>query len=221
MPPILHRAGPAARIATLAVVATLASGCRTAAPAPAPGSAVGSAAADPLLGPGDVVRVRIAYEPELSGDFTVDETGAAVLPMLGAVPVVSRSASALRADLASRYARYLRNAAVEVTPLRRVTVLGAVRAPGLYSADLTTSVGEALALAGGVGPDGDPNRVELLRGGRRVATSLARGARLGDLELRSGDQLYVRERGWLTRNAGLAATVVSGLVTLAVVLAAR
>jgi polysaccharide export outer membrane protein len=191
------------------------------APAPSAVGARADAVTDAILNPGDVVRVRIAYEAELSGDFLVNETGVATFPMLGAIPVVGRSAGALRADLTTRYARYLRTPAVEVTPLRRVTVLGAVRNPGLYTVDLTTSVGEALALAGGVSGEGNPDAVELVRDGRRRATSVARGSRLGESDIRSGDQLYVRERSWISRNAAVAASVISGLVTLAIVLLAR
>src|SRR6266704_165227 len=40
-----------------------------------------------VIRPGDVVRLRIWREPDLSGEFTVDETGTVVLPKLGAVTI--------------------------------------------------------------------------------------------------------------------------------------
>jgi polysaccharide export outer membrane protein len=178
-------------------------------------SAVGA-----TLSPGDVVRLRIWREPDLSGDYVVDETGQVVFPLVGRLRVVDESAPSLRARLTGSYARFLQSPSVEVIPLRRVTVLGAVRTPGVYAVDLTTTVADALALAGGVGPDGNPDRVELLRGGRRVAT-FARSALFADLPLRTGDQLQVRERAWITRNAALVASIASGVVTLAIVLATR
>ena len=43
------------------------------------------------LKPGDVVRLKIWREPDLSGDFVVDEHGGVVVPKLGRVPVVGLS----------------------------------------------------------------------------------------------------------------------------------
>jgi polysaccharide export outer membrane protein len=194
--------------------------------APAGGQPAGARAGRPdsaagvALTPGDVVRLRIWREPDLTGDYVVDETGQIVLPLVGRLRVVDESAASLRSRLMSGYARFLQSPSIEVIPLRRVTVLGAVRNPGLYPVDLTTSVADALALAGGVAPDGNPDRVELLRGGRRVAT-FSRNALFADLPLQSGDQLQVRERAWITRNAAVVASIASGVVTLAIILANR
>ena len=65
------------------------------------------------------------------------------------------------------------------------------------------SVGDAIALAGGVSPEGRNGAVELVRDGRRIATSISPSSRLVELALRSGDELYVPERAWITRNTGL------------------
>ena len=65
------------------------------------------------------------------------------------------------------------------------------------------TVADALALAGGASPDGKRDEVELRRGGERLLVTLESGARLGDTPIESGDQLYVPQRGWLSRNPGL------------------
>jgi protein involved in polysaccharide export with SLBB domain len=65
------------------------------------------------------------------------------------------------------------------------------------------SVGDAIGLAGGVSPEGRNGRVDLVRDGRRIATSISPSSRLVELALRSGDELYVPERAWLSRNTGL------------------
>ena len=171
------------------------------------------------LRPGDVVRLRIWREPDLSGDFPVDESGQVVLPRLGPVSVMAISRDSLRRSLLAAYTTYLKNPSIEVMLLRRINVLGAVKNPGLYPVDPTMTVADALALAGGASADGRRDRVELLRGGEKVVVKLDPGARLGDTPIRSGDQLYVPERSWFSRNQGIVIGTVSAFAALAIRLA--
>ena len=183
----------------------------------APRGAAAQAAADALR-PGDIVRLKIWREPELSGEFPVDENGIVVLPKLGPVQVGGEAPDQLRTRLAGAYERFLQHTSIEVTLLRRVQVLGAVRNPGLYPVDATMTVSDALALAGGTTPQGRPDRVELIRGGRRLDMQLTESTRIAATAIRSGDQLYVPERGWLSRNTGIVAAALTGTVSLLVAL---
>jgi protein involved in polysaccharide export with SLBB domain len=108
---------------------------------------------------------------------------------------------------------------VEVTVLRRVAIYGAVLNPGLYPVDPTMTVQDALALAGGAAPDGKRDRVELLRGDRRIDTDLAGGTTLDQLQLESGDQLYVPQRSWLSRNTGLIGSFIGATAAIIAVVA--
>jgi protein involved in polysaccharide export with SLBB domain len=200
----------------LALLLGLASEAR--AQAPDHQSAPASEFAEPLR-PGDVVRLRIWREPDLSGDFSVDESGQVVLPRLGPVSIMAISRDSLRRALVSAYATYLKNPSIEVVLLRRVNVLGAVQKPGLYPVDPTMTVADAVALAGGATPEGKRDRVELLRGGNRVTVKLDPGTRLGETPIRSGDQLYVPQRSWLSRNQGIVIGTVTAFAALAVRLA--
>ena len=98
--------------------------------------------------------------------------------------------------------------------LRRIKVLGSVRTPGLYQVDPTMTVADAIALAGGVSPDGRGDRVDLLREGQRLTGNLEAQTRLGDTPIASGDQLYVPQRSWLSRNT---AVIAAGITAAAVV----
>jgi protein involved in polysaccharide export with SLBB domain len=173
--------------------------------------------ADVVLRPGDRVRLKVWREPDLSGEFVVDEDGIVVFPKVGRLEVSRLPTDSLKALLLARYSASLRNPAVEVTVLWRVNVLGAVKNPGLYYVDPTTTVADALALAGGVSPDGKQNNLELLRDGKRLPVELSRESRLADSPLQSGDQLRVPERGWVARNP---AVVVSAGVTAAALIVA-
>jgi protein involved in polysaccharide export with SLBB domain len=182
--------------------------------APAPQSATAPEFAEPLR-PGDVVRLRIWREPDLSGEFPFDESGQVVLPRLGPVSVMGISRDSLRRTLLAAYTTYLKNPSIEVVLLRRVNVLGAVRNPGLYPVDPTMTVVDALALAGGPSPEGKRDQVELQRDGARLIVRLDPAARLGDTPIRSGDQLYVPQRSWFSRNQGIVIGTVSALAALA------
>ena len=166
------------------------------------------------LRPGDSLRVRVWREPDLSGVFMVDEHGDLTFPRLGRRSVVNVPIDSIRARVQREYAEFVRDASVEITPLYRVRVNGAVRNPGLFTVDPTMSVGDAIGLAGGVSPEGRSGRVDLVRDGRRIATSISPSSRLVELALRSGDELYVPERAWITRNTGLLFGGLSAIASL-------
>lgn len=185
--------------------------------ASAPLAAQEAPAADRLL-PGDILRLRIFLEPDLSGEFPVDERGLVTLPRLGGVPVSEWPTDSIRPRLTRAFAEYLRDPVVEVTLLRRVAILGAVTKPGLYPVDPTMTVQDALALAGGAAPDGKRDQVELLRGGDRILTDLRVATPLDQLALRSGDQLYVPQRSWLARNTWVVGSFIGATATVIAVL---
>ncbi len=173
---------------------------------------------NPVLQPGDLIRLRIWREPDLSGDYRVDEEGVAIFPKIGPLPVARLSTGSLKRVLLSRYDRYLRNPSVEVTFLRRVNVLGSVKNPGLYDVDPTMTVADVVAIAGGVTADGNPKKIELYRQGQ-PSTRISEQSRLANVTLRSGDHLHVPQRGWLSRNGTVVAAGITaiGLITTAVV----
>jgi protein involved in polysaccharide export with SLBB domain len=170
------------------------------------------------LQPGDVVQLNIWREPDLSGEFQVDQSGRVVLPKIGPVSVQGRPVAEVEDSIRSAFDRYLRNPSIDVVMLRRINILGQVGQPGLYPVDPTMTVADAIALAGGMLPDARQDEIELLRGEHRLTTQITERTRITDLGLRSGDQLYVPERSWMARNSGLvatlAATVISGTISL-------
>jgi len=160
---------------------------------------------------GDRVLVRVWREPGFSDSMTVDDAGEIVLPRLGPTRVAGHSIESLQDSLRVRYAEYLRNPSVQVVVLRRIGVQGEVNKPSLYFVDVTMTLREVLALAGGITEKGNPNSVVIVRQGREI--SLGKWQRGGPIatELQSGDQIVVGTRSWLSRNA-LAAVSTAGLV---------
>jgi polysaccharide export outer membrane protein len=178
-------------------------------------------ASDPLptfsLDRGDVLRVYVWREGDLSGDFPVDEVGRVTLPMLGVVKVEGLQWYALRDSLLSLYSRQLRNPSVMLTPLRRVQVLGEVPKPGNYLADPTLSLAGLVALAGGATAGGDLHRVRVVRGGKTIVKSASVESILLTADVRSNDQIFVDRRAWIERNG---AFVASALISTAGILVA-
>jgi polysaccharide export outer membrane protein len=168
-----------------------------------------------IVRPGDVIRLKVWREPDMTGDIPVNESGMATLPRLGNMQVGDLSSDSLQRFLVATYSKYLRDPAIEVTVLRRIRVLGAVRTPNVYQIDPTMTVADALALAGGASPDGKKDQIELRRKGESSEIKLTPGLKLSDTPLRSGDELYVPERSWLSRNSGL---VLGGVGTITSIL---
>lgn len=176
---------------------------------------LGRADSSGIVRPGDIIRLKVWREPEMSGDVAVNEAGVATLPRLGAMQVSELSADSLQRFLVNTYSKDLRDPAIDITVLRRITILGSVRTPNVYQVDPTMTVSDALALAGGAAPDGKQDIVELRRKGIPGTVRLSRGTKLADTPVRSGDELYVPERSWFSRNTGL---VLGGVGTLTSIL---
>jgi polysaccharide export outer membrane protein len=150
--------------------------------------------------PGDVVKVDVWREPDYTREYLVDTRGAINLPQLGLLRVGGRSPDWLSDTITAGYRRVLANPSITVTVMMRVTVTGEVGHPGVFPVDPTTSVGELLALAGGPTPLGNRHKIQLIRGGRVIVSSLDAGTVLQRSPVQSGDQLFVPRRGWMARN---------------------
>jgi polysaccharide export outer membrane protein len=128
----------------LVVLLALATGCSSPAPAkpsdPVPGrpeeelNLPKDPPAEFTLEPGDVLSVAVYRQKEMDQIVRVPGTGSIQVPLIGAVPVVGRTAEEVREEIAKKLGeRFLVNpqVAVQVTQYapRRVYVLGEVRAP--------------------------------------------------------------------------------------------
>lgn len=170
------------------------------------------------LVPGDIVRLRIWREESMSGDYTVDVDGEVVLPRLGPWSVTARDPDAIRAELVEAYGRYLRTPSIEVTFLRRVAVSGAVQRPGVYHIDPTMTIRDALVQAGGATSVGRMDRIDLIRDGEVIQAQLRPDVQILQSPVRSGDELRVPERSWLSRNVNATVGIAGALLSFAAVL---
>lgn len=150
--------------------------------------------------PGDRVALKIWNEPAMSDTFTVAENGEVILPKLGAMRVASHSVGSLQDSVRTAYTAYLRNPSVEISVLRRVGVSGAVRQPGIFLVDLTMTLPDVIAQAGGLVEAGDPNDVIVIRDGEQLRFRAADQERFVAAELHSGDQVVIGYKSFIARN---------------------
>jgi polysaccharide export outer membrane protein len=113
------------------------------------------------LGAGDVVRVTVYQNPDLTVETRITENGSISFPLLGAVVIGGRTVSAAEKGIADglRNGNFVRQPQVTVTLLQvrahQASVLGQVNRPGRYPLEQAgMRLTDVLAIAGGVAVGG-------------------------------------------------------------------
>jgi polysaccharide biosynthesis/export protein len=182
-------------------------------PAPAPAGPM-AAPASVVVRPGDLLQVKIWPDVDLGGEFPIEETGLVYLPLLGAVPVGGRSIVDIRTELRERYAQSMKEAVIVVSPLVRISVIGAVARPGVYMVPPTESAVDVILRAGGFNELADQERIEIVRAGQSIPihASLAIRSVPGEsLALQSNDWIIVpaRKRGFTASSFNIVLQVIT------------
>jgi polysaccharide export outer membrane protein len=160
---------------------------------------------DYTLGPGDVIRITVFQNPDLTTEARVSEGGSITFPLIGNAPVGGLSLSAAEGKIAQmlKDGGFVLKPQVNVllTQIRgsQVAVLGQVNRPGRYPLEtFNTHLSDMLAIAGGIAPTGaDTVIVSGVRGGKAfrrevdIASMFLKGEFADDIVLSGGDTLYV------------------------------
>jgi protein involved in polysaccharide export with SLBB domain len=177
--------------------------CRTAA---AQDSAVAQHAAERNVGvlrPGDALKIAVYQNKDLSGEYLIDSHGIVQIPGLGDIQAAGLNPEQVRERLKDQLVRRGNGQPeIAVQPLIRVSVLGEVRLPNLYSVDPGTSLIQLLTLAGGPTDHANLERARVVRDGRAVTVDLKgalSGSASGRVLLYSNDVLVVPARTGFTR----------------------
>lgn len=192
------------RAAALGLLA-LASGFSQAQPAPAASAPVAAGAAEYRLGAGDVIRISVYQNPDLSLETRVSEAGVISFPLLGNQRVGGISVTQAEKLLAEglKNGNFVKSPQVTIVVLQvkgnQASVLGYVNRPGRFPIEVADMrLTDLLANAGGVAAGGA--EVMVLSGTRngqpyRVEIDLpgifAPGGRGQDLLVQNGDVLWV------------------------------
>jgi polysaccharide export outer membrane protein len=171
------------------------------------------------LRPGDVLRIAVFRDKELSGDYPIDARGYVQIPGLGVIQAAGLDPTdvtdRLRLALVERgFAR----PEISVQPMIRVSVLGEVRSPNVYPVDPGTSLLKLLTVAGGPTDRARLQDTRVIRDGRAFKVDMdagLRGSAAGRIVLYSNDVVVVgRKKGFTTENLAITATVASLVVAI-------
>ncbi len=124
------------------------------------------------LAPGDRIRVTVYEYEDLSGDFTVDDTGRISLPLIRGIMVQSLALPQLEDQISSLLEeKFIKNpkVSVELLALRNLCVLGEVRNPGCYSYAYGMTAGKLIALAGGYTYRARQNELVITRNKKKLS----------------------------------------------------
>ncbi|MFO1361306.1 MAG: polysaccharide export protein EpsE [Burkholderiales bacterium] len=170
-----------------------------------PGPAAAQNKSESVLGPGDLIKISVFQNPDLTLETRVSEAGGIVYPLIGAVKLGGLTATEAAGVIAARLreGKFLNEPQVNVLVLtvrgNQVAVLGQVNRPGRYPIEVTnTRVSDMLALAGGITATGSDTIVLVgTRDGKPYRAQIdvpalfqaSKGA--DDLAVAGGDVLYV------------------------------
>lgn len=154
------------------------------------------------IAPMDTVTVKVFKSEELSGDYEVDLTGHISLPLVGQIEAANLTPAELDQRLTQMLGtKYFENpdvaVGVKASTKRAVTVDGAVKEAGSFPVAGTTSLMQAVALAGGTTEDANAHRVAIFRtiGGKRQVAAFdlvaIRRGRAPDPQVYPGDIVVV------------------------------
>ncbi|MEK8050116.1 polysaccharide export protein EpsE [Ideonella sp. DXS22W] len=167
-----------------------------------------NAAAEYRLGAGDVVRISVYQNPDLTLETRITEAGIVSYPLLGTVRLGSLTVTAAEKLIADglRNGNFVKNPQVTLVVLQvrgnQASVLGQVNRPGRYPIEVADMrLTDLLAMAGGTASNGSdmvvvtgtrngqPMRLEI-----DLPTVFAQGGKAQDILIQNGDTVWVERQ---------------------------
>jgi len=176
---------------------------RPEAESPKPQARLGAGApVDPrsyVIGPEDVLYVRVWHEPDLSGPVSVSPDGRISLQLIGEVQAASVTPEQLAQRISQRLDRYMIhpevNVQVAAVNSKKFYISGEIIKPGQYPLVVPTHVLEALIQAGGFRDFAKTGKIYVLRGANRLAFNYKEVSKGRHPEqnilLQNGDTIFV------------------------------
>jgi len=181
-----------------------------------------AAQAQITLKPGDSLNISVLQDPKLDRSVIVDPNGQIAFPLAGHITADGLTPQRLEKVLKARLLKNYKDGDLDVTVALanaarpeipeedlkpKIFVTGEVLRPGPYNVRQATTLVQALALAGGLGPYAAKRRIQVRRavagGGdeeifRFDYQAYVAGSDLqGNIPLQAGDVVLVPERGIL------------------------
>ena len=133
-----------------------------------PAAPAWSADNDYRMGTGDVLRITVYGQPDLTTEARVGENGGITFPLIGEVRLAGITPARGETEIAQRLSKggFILEPFVTLNVVQyrsqQISVLGRVNPPGKYTLEKISPISDALALAGGIIIDGS-DTVTLVR----------------------------------------------------------
>ncbi|KVX03503.1 SLBB domain-containing protein [Shewanella frigidimarina] len=166
---------------------------------------------DYMVGPGDIIKLQLYGKESKEYSLTINRDGTIQIPDLGPVSVVGLSFANLRLEVSKRIKQQMIGVESNISmgELRsiRIFIAGDAYKPGSYTVSSLSTITQALFVAGGVNEIGSLRNVQVKRSGKLIGSFdlydlLLRGDASGDINLRSGDVVFIPSIGGLVSVAG-------------------
>jgi polysaccharide export outer membrane protein len=153
-----------------------------------------------MLGSGDVLKITVYNNPDLSLETRITETGTISFPLLGEVRLGGMTALTAEKKLSWQLESkgLVKKAQINILVLqfqsKMVSVLGSVYKPGRYPLERSMNLAQVLALAGGVQIDGSDIITVISQSGRveyDFRNIFKKGDDSQNINLVGGETIYV------------------------------
>ena len=122
-----------------------------------------------VIGDNDILTVNVWKEPDISRSVPVRSDGKISLPLVGELKASGQTPRQLEQEISKRLASYISEPEVTVivtdSKSQKINILGMVARPGAYLMTSSTTVLDAIALAGGFKDFAKQKSVYILRRG--------------------------------------------------------
>ncbi|MDX2178419.1 MAG: polysaccharide biosynthesis/export family protein [Bryobacteraceae bacterium] len=161
-----------------------------------------AAAVDPksyVIGPEDIVQIRVWRENELSGLYAVRPDGKISMPLAGEIEAAGATPEILKERILTALLQFMNKPEVMVeirqVNSKRYFITGEVGRPGAYSLVTPVTVLEALSNAGGLREFANGKKIVVMRGGDRLKFNyreVIKGKNMDqNVTLKPGDHIIV------------------------------
>lgn len=152
------------------------------------------------LGAGDVIKISIHNNPDLTLDTRVPEGGAISFPLIGQVPVSGLTTSEAEKKIADMLEKggFIKQPQVNIMVVqfqsKMVSVLGSANKPGRYPIERATNLSDLLALVGGATGDGSDLVTVIGKSGKKqydLRSIVGKGDGTSNVALTGGEIVYI------------------------------
>lgn len=154
----------------------------------------------------DSIRLAVYEEPDLSLQVKILKTGQASFPLIGSVEIGGLTVAAAAEKIRALYAKdYLVDPKLTLTvdeyATEFISVIGAVKVPGQIPMPVSGNldIASAMATAGGLAENADPNNIQLVRASGATSTFAISSidGPTGRVRLSSGDRIIVNQSAFV------------------------